>query len=332
MLPAKKAPVAVVLGRREARKPGADAYARLLASLSKGSKGEYEKDFRAFAQFMGATDPREALQDLLSRSGPEANALVMEWRDEGSAGLASATVNRRLTSLRSFLRTARLFGLCSWTLEVDPLRHEAKRDVTGPGVDTISAVISELDSRALAADPLAMRDRALVMIYSTCLLRKMEPLAVDYPEDLDLGEEPKIRFRGKGKREKEWFPLGNKTASAVRLWLEARGKDPGPLFISIGNRARGKRMTVEAVRRLFDRLSEIHGKRIRPHGLRHTGATSALDMTDGNLREVSRLTRHAGVAMLQRYDDARTSSPRKLVEGLEDLFVKRDPPKSSRKK
>lgn len=328
MLPAKLPPVAAVVPRQAARRPSSGAYERLLASLSKASAAEYERDFRSLAAFMGTPDARSALADLLSRPGPEANALVLEWRDEArEAGLASSTVNRRLASLNAFLRVARLLGLCSWTLEVDSVRHEAKRDPSGPGATSVREIDAELARLATAGDPLATRDLALVRIYSTCLLRRMEPLAIDFPEDLDLGKEPQIRFRGKGKREKSWFPIGAMTADAIRAWLAIRGKEKGPLFITLGNRSSGKRLTIAAVRRLFDRISASHGKRIRPHGLRHTGATTALDMTDGNLRDVSRLTRHAGVAMLQRYDDARTSSPRKLVDELEEILIHGSPSK-----
>jgi integrase/recombinase XerC len=46
--------------------------------------------------------------------------------------------------------------------------------------------------------------------------------------------------------------------------------------------------------------------RIHPHAIRHASVTAALDATGGDVRRVQRYSRHANVAVLLRYDDART--------------------------
>lgn len=68
-----------------------------------------------------------------------------------------------------------------------------------------------------------------------------------------------------------------------------------------------KRMPEREVNRLLDGLSEKVGlaRAIRPHGLRHAAITRALDLTNGDVRRVSRYARHASVAVTMRYDDSR---------------------------
>jgi integrase/recombinase XerC len=82
----------------------------------------------------------------------------------------------------------------------------------------------------------------------------------------------------------------------VRSWIKERGDAPGSLFRISGHglwdvvRATAKRAGVGVV---------------RPHGLRHSGITRALDVTNGNLRAVQQFSRHKNVNTLMIYDDNR---------------------------
>jgi integrase/recombinase XerC len=85
---------------------------------------------------------------------------------------------------------------------------------------------------------------------------------------------------------------------------------PGPLFWALDNRSAGRepvRLSGEGLNRLVRRLGERAGlkRRVRAHGLRHQGITRALDLTDGNVREVQRFSRHSNLNTLMLYDDAR---------------------------
>src|SRR5262249_57201015 len=50
------------------------------------------------------------------------------------AGLAPATVNRRLSALRSIVQLGRTFGMVTWSLEIDGVKTKAYRDTAGPGL------------------------------------------------------------------------------------------------------------------------------------------------------------------------------------------------------
>ena len=50
----------------------------------------------------------------------------------------------------------------------------------------------------------------------------------------------------------------------------------------------------------------IHGYGLgRPHGLRHSAITAALEATNGNIAEVMKFSRHKDPKVLMKYDDNR---------------------------
>jgi len=52
---------------------------------------------------------------------------------------------------------------------------------------------------------------------------------------------------------------------------------------------------------------------VRPHGLRHAAITDALDLTNGNVREVQRFSRHKDMRVVNAYDDNRTDMAEKVA-------------------
>jgi integrase/recombinase XerC len=56
----------------------------------------------------------------------------------------------------------------------------------------------------------------------------------------------------------------------------------------------------------------------KPHGLRHTAITTALDRTNGNVREVAHFSRHKNPATVFIYDDRRLAESNKISSLIED--------------
>jgi integrase/recombinase XerC len=147
-----------------------------------------------------------------------------------------------------------------------------------------------------------------------------------------------VWIRGKGRSEKERLTLPGPTAAALGAWLEARGDQAGPLVhrldrpircalcpgASTGESTEGDlaRMSGESVRRIVARLGRAAGlaRPLRPHGLRHSAATSALD-GGRDVREVRKFTRHRSLEMVLRYDDARRDVAGEIAK---DLAGRRD--------
>ena len=67
----------------------------------------------------------------------------------------------------------------------------------------------------------------------------------------------------------------------------------------------GHRLTGEGVRVTIRKLGMSVGVVTRPHGLRHTAITGALDKSDGNMRKAQQFSRHKDVRTLGKYDDNR---------------------------
>jgi integrase/recombinase XerC len=55
---------------------------------------------------------------------------------------------------------------------------------------------------------------------------------------------------------------------------------------------------------------------VRPHGLRHSGITRALELTNGNLREVQKFSRHKNANTIGIYDDNRVDLAGKVTKLL----------------
>src|SRR5262252_6982941 len=86
----------------------------------------YGRDLAHFARWSEAASPGGAISRLLIGSMGEANERLHAYRGAMlDTGLAPATVNRRLSALRSIVQLGRTFGLITWSLEVDGVKGRA---------------------------------------------------------------------------------------------------------------------------------------------------------------------------------------------------------------
>ncbi len=61
-------------------------------------------------------------------------------------------------------------------------------------------------------------------------------------------------------------------------------------------------------------------KVMSPHRVRHSSITAALDKSNGNVRAVQRLSRHADLRTVQLYDDNRQNLQEQITDLLEDAL------------
>jgi len=279
-----------------------DLVAAFLAGRKATTLDAYRRSLEDFARFAGGASIDDAARSLLSRGHGEANRLALAYRaDLVGRDLAPATVNARLAALRSLVKLAGTLGLVPWRLEVPGVKAKAYRDTRGPGREGVRAIVQKAGARI---DAKGARDVALVRLLHDLGLRRAEAVALDVADvDLEAGA---VFIVGKGRGEKERFSLPDPTAAALKAWLDARGLEPGPLFVNLDRAAKGHRLTGRSVHRVIKALGTRTGIDARPHGLRHAAITEALDKTGGDVRAVQRFSRHADVRTLQMYDDART--------------------------
>jgi len=266
-----------------------------LAERSARTRRAYGTDLEDFGSYLGAESRVEALQELLRSGLGGAFQVVTRYKTHlRERGLSSATVNRRLASLRSLVKFCRAAGLVTWRLEVQDVKSERRRDSAGPSRDVIQAALNSCRQRD---DAKGVRDAAIIRLLFDLVLRRGEVANLDVADvSLDAGV---VYVVGKGKRERESRTLPEPTAEALRGWLAVRGDSPGPLFTNCDPARKGDgRLTPWAIWHICKRLG------FRPHGLRHSGITAALD-AGADLRAVQRFSRHADLKTVMVYDDSR---------------------------
>jgi integrase/recombinase XerC len=121
-------------------------------------------------------------------------------------------------------------------------------------------------------------------------------------EDVNL-ERNWIFIPDKTRSRRELVSLPEPTRAAVAAWLEARGPEPGPLFVNFDRAGKGHRLTGTAVYHIVGQLGDKAGLSVRPQGLRHLAITTALERTNGDMRAVAEFSRHKDLRNLSRYAD-----------------------------
>jgi integrase/recombinase XerC len=275
------------------------------ASTTRG----YLSDLEHFRTWAKAPSAAAAVEALLKLGHGAANRVVMSFKAYMiDAKLSSATINRRLAALRSMAKVGRMIGAVSWALDVENVRSEPRGDMRGPDVADLR-LMSRIAAGMGDGKP-ARRDRAILAMLFDLGLRRAELSGLDLA-DVEMsatGLPAAVLIIGKGHREKVRLTVPEATGQALAAWIEARGTEPGPLF----HRCDGHevdpnvRLSGEAIRQLVGRLGKAAGtsRPVRPHGLRHAAATTALD-SGRDVRDVRKFTRHATLDMVLKYDDQR---------------------------
>lgn len=283
-----------------AGRPSDRLVAAFLAGRSPRTIAAYREDLATFAGFMGAASAEDAARTLLERSHGEANELALAYRTRlVDAGLAAATVNRRLAALRSLVKLGRVLGMVPWSLEVSNLDAAPYRDTTGPAVDGVRKLLA-----AARAGRHPVRDVCLTRLLFDLALRRAEVCGLELAHvDLEAG---RVLVLGKGRRAREPITLPAPTAAALATWIAERGTEPGPLFPNHDHASVCRHLTGASLYKVVRKLGESVGVHVRPHQLRHAAITRVLDRNGGNIRAAARFSRHRDVRVLAVYDDNRT--------------------------
>jgi integrase/recombinase XerC len=299
-----------------------DVLASLLSDKrSPNTRRAYAKDLRDFFRFVaGAPSPTpEVVKEFLGLDPFAALSLVLKYKAHlrSERGLAEATVNRRLSAIKSLVRLGNQLGQCSYTLsEVKGDKVVRYRDTTGVSKEVYRKLLAVPERHTLKGK----RDYAILRLLWDNALRRGEIEQADI-KDLDL-EGRSLLILGKGKgQQKEAVTLSRPTVEALLDWLQARRElnVNQPLFIALDRASYGHRLTGTAIYKLVSEVAKRAGisKPLSPHRIRHSGITAALDATNGDVRRVQKLSRHADLNTLMIYDDNR-----KNVQGeISDLLA-----------
>lgn len=223
---------------------------------------------------------------------------------ERERGLAPASLQRLLSSLRGFFRWLRAEGLHDGR---DPTRGGARLRLW----ERLPAVLAPPDALALLdapdpATPLGRRDRALLALLYGGGLRVSEAVGLTM-DALSLrahagdAEAGLLRVTGKGDKER-LVPFGGEARRRVEDWLAAGRSRLAPrcdrLLLSKSGAALDRHRAFRIVRGAAAKAGL--GGEIHPHTLRHSCATHLL-LGGGDLRGVQEFLGHADLRTTERY-------------------------------
>jgi integrase/recombinase XerD len=214
-----------------------------------------------------------------------------------------ATIALKLAVIRRFYQAAVEKGLIAFNPAAGIKPPREKRDPA----EKITYLEQDEVEKLLQAVPQdgslkAARDRTILAIMVLEGTRTIELHRASIKDLVRQGNNLGIRVEG--KRSIRVVPLTPEIAKIVILYLRLREtagevlKPDRPLFIAVGNRSGGERISRRGIRSIVDRylndssLKYTPGRIISAHSLRHTAGTLAL-RNGAELRQVQDLLGHA---------------------------------------
>jgi integrase/recombinase XerC len=256
--------------------------------LSRHTLAAYEHDLRALLDYC-------ARQGLASLGELDVHHVRGFAAESHAQGLSPRSVARRLSAVRSFLRSEVAAGRLRTNAGVHVQAPKPSRRLPGTlDADQVARLL------AIEGDEeLTVRDRAILELFYSSGLRLAELIGLDV-EDLDLADRT-VRVTGKGSKTRI-VPVGRYAVDAVRDWLTVRARlatrEERAMFVS----KNGRRLAPRSVQARINHWARRQGSptRVHPHMLRHSFATHLLE-SSGNLRAVQELLGHSSLSTTQVY-------------------------------
>jgi len=163
-------------------------------------------------------------------------------------------------------------------------------------VDQVKKVLNKIDRSTLEGK----RDFALINLLIRTGLRTIEIIRADIEDIRQEGGEALLSIQGKGRDTKdEIVLLTGETLTPIREYLSGRGslENTAPLFASLSDRNKDKRLTTRSISRIVKthlRDTGLNDKRLTAHSLRHTAVTLSL-LGGATIQEAQTLARHANI-------------------------------------
>ncbi len=274
-----------------------------LSGRKKTTLLSYSSDLTEFTKFLGVQTIQDAALTLIGMGQAKANLETHRYRSVMmEQGLASSTINRRLSALRSLLKLARTFGLINWSIETGNLPSSSYRDTSGPGLSIFKKMVQLASSQRNRAK--AARDVAIFRLMFDLGLRVSEITALEFA-DVNI-ESRSINILAKGRREKMKITLPIVTVEAIKAWINVRALNKTNLFYNLDRQGNGERITRRGIHKLVVSFSIKAGRQTWPHGIRHLSITEACKAAQENgipIEEILTFSRHKSLSTLLIYRD-----------------------------
>jgi len=180
------------------------------------------------------------------------------------------------------------------------ITREHKRDALT--MEQVKKVAQTFDRNT----PKGKRNYAIYALMVTTGARSIEVVRADIGDIGTFYGELALYVQGKGMLDKSRaLKIAPQTEDAITDYLSSRGKvdDAAPLFASMSNSNKGKRLTTRSIRGIMkDAFNQsIHTtNRVSSHSLRHTFATENLK-AGGSLQETQHVLGHSSITTTMNY-------------------------------
>lgn len=266
-------------------------YLRYERNYSGKTVSAYAEDISQLEEFakeeVGEFNPAEVKSDLIRE-------WIVSLMDKG---YTSTSVNRKLSSLRSFYK----YLLKQGVVEVDPLRK-----ISGPkNKKPLPSFLKEgemnrlLDETDFGEGFKGCRDHLIIGMFYATGMRLSELIDLD-DKDVDFSAS---LLKVTGKRNKQrLIPFGDELRDAMLAYVDVRNEAVSERSEAFFVRENGERLYKSLVYNLVKRnLSKVVTlKKRSPHVLRHTFATTMLN-NEAELGAVKELLGHSSLATTEIY-------------------------------
>lgn len=256
----------------------------------------YKKAIRQLLRFFSLQGIRQPTRaDILA---------FKEWLSQD--GKKPTTIQTYITVIRIFFRWLefeKIYPNIADRIKGAKISKEHKKDYLTSG--QAKAVLSGIDKDTLQG----ARDFAITALMITGGLRTVEIVRADIEDLRTLGDSTVLYVLGKGRTEKtDYVKISAPVEKAIRAYLIKRNEADAkaPLFASISNNNKNKRMSTRAVSGIIKaRLvsAGFNSERLTAHSLRHTAVTLSL-LAGRDLAEVQQFARHSNITTTMIYNHA----------------------------
>ena len=225
-------------------------------------------------------------------------------------GLSSATINRKLVAIRSFIK---------WAMACKLIDYNPLDIVKLPKVQTESPTLAFDDQEVVAminapvlSNKKGHMDRIVMVLLFSLGLRRSELASIKVKDFyLERGHYV-LKIKGKGNKERH-LPLAEHLIVELKKYLDALAHfelqlEPDDYLIQSAKKGKNtKPIDGSTIYRIIEKYAKLCGinKNVSPHSCRATVISHLLDTQKTPIRDVAIFAGHAKITTTERYDKRR---------------------------